>query len=103
MPRHRAILDPDGVYQGHEPFTGRARAADVMVPPDCDLPAGKYRWDGKTFLPIRDAGRHDLLDEPHTLRSVANGFAAIDRKWPDLLPAETKAWLAWFKTTIDAK
>ena len=89
--KHRAILDPDGVYQGHEPADALG-PDDVEVPEDCDLAIGRYRWDGKRFVPIRDAGRHDLLDEPHTLRAVARGFAAIDKAQPDLLPQETKDW-----------
>lgn len=99
---HRAILDPDGIYQGHESVKGDLGPDDVEVPEDCDLAIGMYRWDGGTFLPVRAAGRHDLLDEPHTLRAVALGFAAIDRAHPDLLPRETKDWLNWFGRTIDA-
>lgn len=104
--KHRAILDPDGVYQGNEPAPKgfEFRPGDPPpLSPDCDLAIGRYQWDGKTFVPIRDAGRHDLLDEPHTLRAVARGFAAINKAQPALLPQETKDWLKWFAKTVDAK
>lgn len=104
--QYRAILDPDGVYQGHEPVTEGfefRRGDPPPLLPDCDLVIGRYRWDGKTFLAIRDAGRHDLLGEPHTLRAVARGFAALDKAQPGLLPQETRDWLKWFAKTVDAK
>lgn len=107
MPKHRAILDPDGVYQGHEEVIGKMASADVEVPPGCDLEAGRYRWQedetGCRFVPIGAAGRTDLVEEPHSLRAIAEGFGAIEAATPGILPDRTKRWLAWFEKTIDAR
>lgn len=103
--QHRAILDPDGVYQGHEPALEdfEFRAGDPPpLSPDCDLAPGRYRWDGQKFLPIGEPTGERILEQPPILRAMALGFAAIDEKDPDLLPPETKEFLRWFKTTLDA-
>lgn len=102
MKKHRAILDPDGVYRGHEPFTGKLGPGDAEVPDDCDLEEGRYRWNGKTFLPIASPEPEDMVNELHTLAAIAAGFMAIrDAGTP--LPAITDRWLDWYVKTFDAK
>lgn len=52
-----AILDEQGFYQGVQHIAeSELTDAHVQVPPDCDLPIGKYYWDKqrKTFMPDRE-------------------------------------------------
>ena len=101
---YRALLDQNGVYQGLELVRGQARATDVIVPGDCDLEPGRYRWDGSTFLPLpKFIEAAELVEEPATLAAIAAGFNAVEEKFPGTLPAITRRWLDWFKTTVDAK
>lgn len=102
MTKRRAILDADGVYQGHEPVDGLLAPGDVDAG-DGDLDPGKYRWTGDQFVYMGEIAGERMLEHPPILRAVALGFAAIDAADPDLLPAETKDLLRWFSTTIDAR
>lgn len=103
--KHRAVLDPDGMYRGHEPLPGKAalNPDDVEVPPDCDLAPGRYRWDGKTFLPVKSPEPEDVVNEHHTLVAVAAGFAAVEKALPGTLPEITLRWIDWYEKTVDAK
>lgn len=102
---HRAKLDPDGIYRGHEPVPGKAalKPDEVEVPADCDLEPGRYRWDGATFLPVKSPEPEDVVDERHTLAAIAAGFRAIEEKQPGTLPEKTLRWLKWYGKTVDAK
>ena len=106
MVQHRAVLDDDGVYCGHEPVPKRykPKPSDVMVPDDCDLEPGGYRWDGngKCFVPIKSPEPEDLVREPNTLRAIALGFQSLDQAGVTL-HSDTVAWVRWFKKTMDAK
>lgn len=103
MTRRKAILDPDGIYRGHEPappgFKPKA-GEPPPLPEHPDLEEGRYRWDGETFLPVKSPEPEDLVNERHTLVAIAQGFIAI-RESGIALPEITNRWLDWYEKTVD--
>ena len=105
-----ARLDERGVYQGIDELDSTDELTDRHVPEitQCDLAPGKYRWDGKTFVPIfaqqliDEAGRellHDIerlaenavrlakahLGEPNEVGiSAGEVLAIVRRRYPEL-------------------
>lgn len=104
MGQHRAILDGNGVYQGHEPLPNRRkklRDDEVGVPADCDLEPGRYCWNGETMVPmVQQDDPEEVINQTHTLLAVACLAKAVrDHGIP--LPAITERWLAWYDKTVD--
>ncbi|HXC41237.1 MAG TPA: hypothetical protein VN667_20055 [Burkholderiales bacterium] len=100
----RARLDGDGVYLGLDVIDpAELQEGDVEVPADCDLAAGKYRWDGKTFLPIMSqfAGASPPAAAPVSAEVALAGLIAALKQAKTPLPAATERWYAAFKNTID--
>ncbi len=73
---------------------------DIVVPDDCDLAPGRYRWDRVrgTFLPIAPPPEAEVV-EPNALRAIARGFMAI--RDGQSLPRETLDWLAFYERSLD--
>lgn len=72
------------------------------VPDDCDLKTdGRYRWDGKTFVPKNPATQGTIENEPDALRAIALGFWEINKTIP--LPAYTKQWVKWYANSVDGQ
>ncbi len=94
---HRAVIDKSGIYRGHKALArgAKPKAGDVMVPDDCDLGPGKYRWDGRTFQPIVGVA-------PDLATAICEGFRAVEAQGT-ALPDATTAWLRWWEKRIAAK
>lgn len=104
-----ARLDESGLLTGFETrkvgpnWIGESGA--VIVPDDCDLKPGRYRW-------LASAGRFEPLPpnepvvnqmpEPPALRAIWKGFLSL-QKAGHSFPPETEAWIAAYGKTIDAK
>lgn len=96
-----ARLDENDVYVGMEEV---AELTDRHLPhvTECDLPPGRYRWDGAAFVPLPKVTARKLTKEPDALRAIVKGFDSI-RKSGIKLDAETDAWLDWQLGTVDLK
>lgn len=100
-----AMLDKRGVLTGYESCAGKAwktRKGQVAVPDGCDLAPGRYRWDGKTFLPLAPDGSQDRLEqEPDAIRAIALGFVKLSETVE--LPEATLLWLESYTRTRDGQ
>jgi hypothetical protein len=95
-----AILDSNGVYHGIEEIhPDNMQSHHVELPDGCDLPPGKYRWDGSTFRPITDPERIKISN-PDAFNAIAIGFIALHQQGIKL-PEETEEWLDHYITTQD--
>lgn len=107
-----AILDRFGVLKGYKRATVAQADAEntgqmpglVCVPDECDLTIGRYRFDAHHGrfdpLPPADPMKPDLPTD--TLRAIWKGFMSLHEAGHEF-PEETRAWLAAFGRTIDAK
>lgn len=105
-----ALLDDRNILRG---FETRDVAADyvgepgaVLVPDECDLAPGKYRWNpgpGR-FDPVAQevAGGGIAAPDPQALRAIWKGFRSV-RAAGIVLDPETVAWLEAYGKTLDAK
>lgn len=69
-----AVLDADGVLTGYKQTAKPAKDA-IVVPDDCDLAPGKFRWDPNAgaFIPLRQK----IEDPLHlTIRAMAEFMVA---------------------------
>lgn len=101
-----ARLDANGVLAGYErglPADYAPQAGEVVVPDDCDLLPGKYRWDAErgAFLPLPRPGSADAVKDVNVLRAIFRGFQALETRFPGTLPSETKEWLNQFACSVD--
>lgn len=93
----RAKLDSSGLFLGLEEVK-ELLDSDIELGEDCGLKAGKYRWDGKTFLPLPKSQQKAAPDVPSYEQAL---YALIkDMKKP---PAECLEWAKWYETTIGAR
>ena len=99
QPPYKAILDRFGIIQRYERTDGEG----IVVPEDCDLPPGKYRWDKEKgqFVPIMQAfGKPNAVDHPSAIAAIAEGFKAIRDGKP--LPIITLDWIVAYERSMDA-
>ena len=80
-----AILDENGILTGYAQVE-QPSVADCVVPDDCDLEPGKYRWNGNTFVPIATARKADP-----TLAAIATALAALRDGTP--IPPAVNEWI----------
>lgn len=96
-----ARLDSAGVYQGIEvikkaDFDSRIHIDLETIGGNCDLPPGKYRWNGETFAPLPKEARKPGPDVP-TLEEVIYAIAKTMQNPPE----DVKRWSQWFERTWD--
>ncbi len=97
-----AILGDGGILVGYERGSDEIPAgASVLVDDECDLQVGRYYWDGTKFIPLPPAGSANAAKEVNVLRAIFRGFQAIETRFPNTLPKETKEWLEQFSKSID--
>ncbi|HEX3065418.1 MAG TPA: hypothetical protein VHQ39_08040 [Dongiaceae bacterium] len=107
-----AIVDNDGVLLDFDrnriyaegvktDFQGNKQVTVVKVPVGCDLTPGRYWWDGKAFHPRLHTFTASEINRPEDRTAIALALLAIRDGKP--LPPYTKAWLAIFEKTFDAK
>lgn len=98
---YRAKLDFDMVYWGVEQVDVLA-AADVAVPPNCDLRPGAYRWDAKAarFEPLAPSQVKKAEGAP-TLEQAFAELAAHIAAGQAALPPRVQAWLDNYNQTVD--
>ena len=95
-----AKLDENNIYHGIEEIEDDAlQPHHVELPDGCDLPPGKYKWEGRTFIPITDSLRIKI-NHPDALNAIAIGFISLQQDGI-LLPDETLEWLDHYITTQD--
>lgn len=96
-------LDADGVYWGHIIKASATLApADVLVHDKIDLPAGRYKWNGESFEPLKREATKPLASVP-SLDQAFDALLASIASAGTPLPTKCREWQAWFKTTIDNK
>lgn len=114
-----AVLDHDGVYWppleerlaetvkpgelvfGDPALTDVLPAGAIYVDVDCDLPGGKYRWDGKAkrFEPLPREQRKEMPQAPTLEQAFYDFVTDGGRVTPT--PPLVAAWVAWFRKTFD--
>lgn len=95
-----AKLDQSGVYQGIEEVAEKnLQPHHVELPDGCDLPHGKYKWNGDTFVLITDPLRIKI-NNPDALNAIAIGFISLHQSGI-ALPEETLEWMDHYLTTQD--
>lgn len=109
LPFKVAVLDAGGVLMAVEEIASSAEItpAHLDLRPyggDCDLPAGKYRWDeaAEHFIPLKRS--EQLLEAPGGNRvSLEEAFAQLLELNPQLKQGDrTMVWLAGFRSSVDA-
>jgi hypothetical protein len=105
-----ARIDPDGFFLGVETVDALPSPMPqdrVPLPDGHDLEeraaAGRApRWDAKagSWHFLVPPTPEELVEQPHALRAIAKGFAAIRDGKP--LPQETLDWLDWYERSLDA-
>jgi hypothetical protein len=97
-----ALLDQAGVLTGYEEVEAGevpGRVGRIPVPDGCDLVPGKYRWDGKSFIPINQNKQDAAAADPDAMRAIAHALMAIRDGEP--LPPDTLQWLHFYQTSFD--
>lgn len=98
-----AHLDDAGVYLGViEKHVEDRVERDVPVPADCDLTPGRYRWNGKAFVPLSEREARVAGAGP-SLEQALHDYLRARETAGDPLPPRTAQWLAQFGKTIDAR
>jgi hypothetical protein len=97
-----AVIDSRDIFIGMYPMQddipeGARRLNQIK---DCDLPAGRYRWDGKSFLPLRLDNEGRLDREPDLIQAIYLVFKTLENGGTSL-PPQAKQWMAWYESTID--
>lgn len=97
-------LDADGIFVRNVALESAAEAGplDVLAGSECDLPPGKYKWDGQTMVPLAVTARRPAPDTP-SVEEVVFQILKILEKSGQPLPARVDAWQRWFRQTTDAK
>lgn len=104
-PKHTvAVLDDDGVLQGFETVKVIEKGR-VVVPADCDLAPGRYRWDREAgaFVPLGRPGRVLEMAASAMDPVTVLGRALSANRDGRPLPEDVRRWIEWFDTTIDGK
>lgn len=97
-----AILNESGVLIAYERGSNvEPSGVFVQVDDGCDLDVNKYYWDGAKFIPVPRVGAADEVKQQNVLRAIFLGFRAIETRFPNTLPRETKDWLDQFSKSID--
>ena len=98
-----ALLDERGVFLRTVELVDESELTARMVDlrafgGDCDLPGGKYRWDGVgTFVPL-PVERQKRAEEAPTLEEAFYAFLKEGPAAPSV-----DAWLAWYEKTLDGQ
>lgn len=95
-----AKLDENNVYHGMTEIEDHELLpTHVELQDGCDLPPGKYQWNGQSFHPITDPQRIKL-NNPDALNAIAMGFIAIHNSGITL-PPETLKWIEFHVRSND--
>lgn len=90
----RAKLDQSGIYLGLEQVT-EILEGDIEVDDDCGLIAGRYKWNGVTFLPLIKSQQKPSPEIPSFEEALLSLIAVMPSP-----PAECVKWAEWYKTSI---
>lgn len=102
MPIRAARLDAQKVFMAIEELADESQltADHLREITECDLPAGKYRWDGKRFVPLPNEAQRPRDDVP----SLEEAFYAFVRALVvngQQIPPRTAQWANWYRSTVD--
>ncbi len=92
-----AILD------GNKCLIGARRKAkigkgDIVLPDDCDLAMdGRYKWDGKAFVPLGH-GFGPVVARPPV--SEAAVLYMLVEQLGDAAPAKAREWADWYASNL---
>ena len=93
-----ALLDETDVFVGMVDLAEGGRLTSRHLPqvPECDLPPGRYKWNGKAFEPLPAAQVRPADDVP----SLEEVVALLILRPND--PRLTR-WAQWYRTTIEGR
>lgn len=104
-----AKIDPDGFFLGTLEADAVGLLDAIPLPDGHDLhdrvAAGlRPRWDQQSgqWQFVQPPTPEEQVEQPHALRAIAKGFAAL-RDHGVFLPPETLEWLAWYERSLDAQ
>lgn len=97
-----ARLDAQKVFMAIEELADESQLTADHLPAikDCDLPPGKYRWDGTRFVPLPTEQQRPRTDVP----SLEEAFYALVRgivQSGQQIPPRTAQWATWYRSTVD--
>lgn len=77
----RAKLDQSGLFLGLEEVA-EILEGDIQLEEDCGLKAGKYRWNGSSFIPLPKSQHKSAPDAP-SIEDVLHAIIATMPNVPD--------------------
>jgi hypothetical protein len=77
-------------------------AGAVYVGRDCDLPGGRYKWDGKTFVPLPPTLQKKAESAPDHERAFYELCRCLYNATPAAVPPATIAWCVSYERSFDA-
>jgi len=93
-----ALHDKDGVFlRIDEVLESELTEFHNPAITECDLPSNAYRWDGKTYIPIKKVRRNFSADAE---TAMAMGFLALHEQGIEL-PQETLKWSQRYMRKFD--
>jgi hypothetical protein len=94
-----ARVDAEGVFVAVDELADAAAltARHLIEVPECDLPPGKYRWDGARFVPLPAEQRRQADDTP----SLEEVVFLIARDLGANAPPRVQRWVQWYRKTVD--
>jgi len=94
-----ALLDKNGVLIGYDENPVEIKENDVLVPENCDLTPGRYKWTGETFWPL---GTRVKLMKEKLLRDLPDCFYSLIKGNPEVkIPENISGWIQEYEAIIE--
>jgi hypothetical protein len=94
-----ARVDAQGVFVAVDELPDETALTARHLPQvaECDLPPGKYQWDGERFVPLPAAQRRQADDTP----SLEEVVFLIARDLGEAAAPRVQRWVQWYRKTVD--
>lgn len=94
-----AILDTNGILIGFDENPIEIKEGDVVVPENCDLTPGKYRWIGTTFWPL---ATNTMIMKEKLLRNLSECFYLLIKENPKIvIPEKMAKWINEYELILE--
>ena len=94
-----ALLDKNNILIGYDENPIEIRESDILVPENCDLIPGRYKWTGETFWPL---GTIIKLRREKLLRELPDCFYSLVKENPEIkISANVSAWIQEYEAILE--